>query len=526
MATSSSQLAVCRSLTCPRATKLHSELLPWRRPSSFLLSLSHSNASHKQPSAFRGARLRAIKGSREGEKGKQGPAAMAVVVEAIEKQDESRRKGWRRRREVTEEVPEHLLPRVAIVGRPNVGKSALFNRLVGRNIAIVHDEPGVTRDRLYARALWEGRQFLLTDTGGLMDAPTAAAAAAAASAVKGGRGARAGRGSASSTALLALAKADGVAVIGGGGRLASERAAKEAEVAGLPELIGRQAAAAVEEADAIIMVVDGQAGATAADVEIAQWLRRRHVASSKPVFLAVNKCESPTKGLLQTAEFWSLGLTPMAVSALSGTGTGDLLDELLKALPSQEEPESSTSLSTITSSDAAASTQLGRVSLAIVGRPNVGKSSIVNALLGEERTIVSPVSGTTRDAIDTKFTGPDGQEYTLIDTAGVRRKAAVAAGSRAEGLSVNRALRAIRRADVVGLVVDAMLCVTEQDLRLAEQIEREGKACVVIVNKWDTVPDKDATSTVSYTEDVRGKLRSMPWAPLVFTSATTGQRVA
>ncbi|GJP47144.1 hypothetical protein CLOM_g6372 [Closterium sp. NIES-68] len=443
----SSHLAVCSSLACSRVTKLHSELLPRRRQSSFLLSLSQSDDSFKQPSAFRGASLRATKGfSEEGEKGKRGPsvqkieeeeeeeeggeweeeeeggewedeideleegeevdleggeleeeeggeddgdddvvqmaaadwerAAMAVVVEAIEKQekDESRRKGWRRRRDVVEEVPEHLLPRVAIVGRPNVGKSALFNRLVGRNIAIVHDEPGVTRDRLYARALWEDRQFLLTDTGGLMDAPNAAAASAAGAAGaagaatdgadgagaarrKGGRGGRAGRGSASGTALLALAKADGVAVIGGGGRLANERAAKEAEVAGLPELIGRQAAAAVEEADAIIMVVDGQAGATAADVEIAQWLRRRHVASSKPVFLAVNKCESPTKGLLQTAEFWSLGLTPMAVSALSGTGTGDLLDELLKALPFPEESASPSSLSTITGGDSAAPAQ-------------------------------------------------------------------------------------------------------------------------------------------------------------------------
>ena len=381
--------------------------------------------------------------------------------------------------EAEPKIPDHLLPKVAIVGRPNVGKSALFNRIAGGDVAIVHDEAGVTRDRLYTRAFWTTHEFMLVDTGGVLTIP--------------------GDGS------------DAVAVTAAGGAEAVARAVKEASAAGLPAMIERQAAAAVATAASIIFVVDGQAGLTGADIDIADWLRRKH--SNKKITLAVNKCESPTKGLLQAAEFWSLGFNPIPVSAISGTGTGDLLDcvcEDLKVFEDGDMEEGDEK----------------PMAIAIVGKPNVGKSSILNSLVGEERTIVSPVSGTTRDAIDTDLVGKDGQTYKLIDTAGIRRRTAVAsAGSRSESLSVNRAFRAVRRSDVVALVIDAMDCVTEQDFRLGERIEREGKACIIVVNKWDTVPDKDATSTVWYDKDVREKLRCLDWAPIVYCSASSGQRI-
>ncbi|KAG0583311.1 hypothetical protein M758_3G127500 [Ceratodon purpureus] len=375
-------------------------------------------------------------------------------------------------------IPDHLLPKVAIVGRPNVGKSALFNRIAGGDIAIVHDEAGVTRDRLYTRAFWSTHEFMLVDTGGVLTIP--------------------GDGS------------DAVAVTSGGGAEAVERAVKEAFDAGLPAMIERQAGAAVESADSIIFVVDGQTGLTAADIDIGNWLRKKH--SDKKITLAVNKCESPTKGQLQAAEFWTLGFTPIPVSAISGTGTGDLLDLVCEDLkPAEGEMEEE---------------EDQPMAIAIVGKPNVGKSSILNALVGEERTIVSPVSGTTRDAIDTDFVDDSGTQMKLIDTAGIRRRGAVAAaGSRTESLSVNRAFRAIRRADVVALVIDAMDCVTEQDFRLGERIAREGKACIIVVNKWDTVPNKDATSTVWYDRDVRERLRCLDWAPTVYCSASSGQRI-
>lgn len=380
-------------------------------------------------------------------------------------------------------VPDHLLPKVAIVGRPNVGKSALFNRLAGGDVAIVNDEPGVTRDRLYARGFWERHEFMLVDTGGVLTVPKSGSLGT-----------------------------DGVAITGGGGQNAITQAVKEAHIAGLPSMIERQAAAALEDTSVIIFVVDGQEGLSSVDVDIGHWLRKNH--SDKLIVLAVNKCESPTKGLLQTTEFWALGLEPIAVSAISGTGTGDLLDLVCSGLrPLQVEEGTMNDENRIPA-------------IAIVGKPNVGKSSILNALAGEERVIVSPVSGTTRDAIDTDITGPDGQVYRLIDTAGIRRRAAVAStGSKTEELSVNRAFRAIRRSDVVALVIDAMSCVTEQDYKLGERIEKEGKGCVIVINKWDTIPEKDNKTVTYYEQDVREKLQVLDWAPIVYTSIKTGQRV-
>ncbi|XP_031488322.1 uncharacterized protein LOC116256188 isoform X3 [Nymphaea colorata] len=288
-------------------------------------------------------------------------------------------------------------------------------------------------------------------------------------------------------------------------------ASREAAIARMPTMIEKQAAAAVEEASVIIFLVDGQAGPTAADVEIADWLRKNH--SDKRIILSVNKCESPRKGLIQASEFWSLGFSPLPISAISGTGTGELLDLVCSELKVIEEQSSGEAESRIPA-------------IAIVGRPNVGKSSILNALLGEDRTIVSPISGTTRDAIDTEFTTPDGQKYRLIDTAGIRRRAAVAsAGSMTETLSVNRAFRAIRHADIVALVIEAMACITEQDCNIAERIEKEGKGCIIVVNKWDTIPNKNHQTATYYEQDVREKLRSLDWAPIVYSTATTGQSV-
>lgn len=389
---------------------------------------------------------------------------------------------------ITSKVPDNLLPKVAIIGRPNVGKSALFNRIAGRNIAIVYDEPGVTRDRLYMRADWINHDFLLADTGGVLTPPI----------TQGGSG----------------GVSDAIAITRPGGSQAVTQALKEAAAAGLPAMIEKQAAQAVEEAAAIIFVVDGKTGVTAADEEIASWLRRKY-EGKKHITMAVNKCESPTRGALQASEFWALGFTPFPVSAITGTGTGDLLDDVCAELPSPK------------AEDEVEDDEDNRpLAIAITGRPNVGKSSILNALVGEQRSIVSPLSGTTRDAIDSEFVGPDGQEYTLIDTAGIRRRAAVAAAnSKTESLSVNRAFRAIRRADVVALVIDAMECVTEQDFRLGERIAEEGKAAVIVVNKWDTIPEKDNSSTLQYTLDVRERLRCLDWAPIIFTSATVGQRI-
>lgn len=336
-----------------------------------------------------------------------------------------------------------VLPVVAIIGRPNVGKSTLVNRLAGVNEAIVHDEPGVTRDRTYKPAFWQDREFLVVDTGGLVF---------------------------------------------------------DDDTEFLP-LIREQAMAALAEASAAIMVVDGQDGVTNSDEEIATWLRQHSV----PVLIAVNKCESPDKGLMQAAEFWSLGLgEPFPVSGIHGNGTGDMLDQLITHLPPISELE-----------------ELDEIRVAIVGRPNVGKSSLLNAFVGEARAIVSPISGTTRDAID-MVVERDGKRYRLIDTAGIRKKKQVEYGP--EFFGINRAFKAIRRANVVLLVIDAVDGVTEQDQKLAGRIAEEGRACVVVVNKWDGV-EKDSYTIYDHEQKTRDRLYFVEWAEMIYVSALTGQRV-
>lgn len=334
------------------------------------------------------------------------------------------------------------LPTVAVIGRPNVGKSTLVNRLAGNQQAIVFDEPGITRDRTYQMAFWQDRDFQVVDTGGLVF---------------------------------------------------------NDDTEFLP-LIREQAALALEEAAVAVFVVDGQNGLTPADEEIAEWLRRQKV----PVLLAVNKCESADKGLAQAAEFWTLGLgEPFPLSAIHGNGTGDLLDRVIGYLPTVELQENE------------------EIKVAIVGRPNVGKSSLLNALTGENRAIVSPISGTTRDTIDMVVSRND-QQYRLIDTAGIRRKKQVDYG--AEFFSINRAFKAIRRADVVLLVVDIADGITDQDLKLAGRVADEGKAAIIIANKWDAI-EKDSHTIYQYEQIIQERLYYMEWAPRLFISAQTGQRV-
>ncbi|GFP98781.1 GTPase der [Phtheirospermum japonicum] len=403
------------------------------------------------------------------------------IEDEVPNQKETRGK-QKRRVDTGSNVPDHLLPRVAIVGRPNVGKSALFNRLVGGNKAIVVDEPGVTRDRLYGRSFWGDHEFMVVDTGGVLTISKSQDEVM------------------EELAITTTIGMEGISL-----------ASREAAVSRMPSMVERQAAIAVEESSVIIFLVDGQAGLTAADVEIGDWLRKNY--SHKCTVLAVNKCESPRKGIIQASEFWALGYSPLPISAISGTGTGELLDFVCSQLKKIEETENPDVDEYVPS-------------IAIVGRPNVGKSSILNALVGEDRTIVSPISGTTRDAIDTEFTGADGQKFRLIDTAGIRKRASVASsGSTTEALSVNRAFRAVRRSDVVALVIEAMACITEQDFKIAERIEREGKGCLIVVNKWDTIPNKTQQTALHYEEDVRQKLRILSWAPIVYSTAIKGLNV-
>jgi GTP-binding protein len=335
------------------------------------------------------------------------------------------------------------LPVVAIVGRPNVGKSTLVNRLCRSREAIVHDQPGVTRDRTYQDGFWGDRTFKVVDTGGLVF---------------------------------------------------------DDDSEFLPE-IREQAALALEEASVALMIVDGQQGLTAADEAIAEWLRFQDV----PVLLAVNKCESPQQGLAMAGEFWGLGLgEPWPISAIHGAGTGDLLDKVISFLPpvgseDGEEP----------------------IQLAIIGRPNVGKSSLLNAISGENRAIVSPIRGTTRDTIDTTIER-EGVSWKLLDTAGIRRRRSVDYGP--EFFGINRSFKAIERSDVCVLVIDALDGVTEQDQRLAGRIEEDGRACVVVVNKWDAI-EKDSHTMPAMEKELRARLYFLDWAPMLFTSALNGQRV-
>ncbi|GEA15764.1 MAG: GTPase [Moorella sp. (in: firmicutes)] len=333
-------------------------------------------------------------------------------------------------------------PVVAIVGRPNVGKSTLFNRITGARVAIVEDTPGVTRDRLYHDADWRGRQFTLVDTGGI------------------------------------AARSDDPLVV----------------------QVRRQAETALEEADVILFVVDARTGLTADDDEVAELLRR----SGRPVILVANKVEDFSDPTL-IHEFYRLGLgDPLPISAIHGLNIGDLLDRIVDLLPESAAEEDGMALK-----------------VAVVGRPNVGKSSIVNRLLGEERVIVSELPGTTRDAIDTYIRQGE-REYILIDTAGMRRKSRIADPT--EHYSVLRALKAVERADVVLVVLDGTEGVTEQDKKIAGYGHEQGKASIIIVNKWDLVP-KDDKTMARYEEMIREELSFMSYAPILFISALTGQRV-
>ncbi|MEW6240283.1 MAG: ribosome biogenesis GTPase Der [Chloroflexota bacterium] len=350
-------------------------------------------------------------------------------------------------------------PLVALVGRPNVGKSTLFNRLVGERLAIVDDTPGTTRDRLLSDSEWNGVSFHVMDTGGID--PT-----------HGGR------------TPLSVGSADFI------------------------EQIRAQARVAIEDADAVLFLTDGETGVTEADREVAEILRRsqRKVDGKPwpPIYLVVNKCDSAERRAA-AAEFYELGLgDPYPISAVHGTDTGDLLDDLVKAFPSQHADEEDDS-----------------VKIAIVGKPNAGKSSLLNRLVGAERAIVSPIPGTTRDAVDTKIQY-EGIDITLIDTAGIRRRGKIERG--VEQFSVLRAFKAIERADVALLVIDAESGITAQDAHIAGFILEAWKSTVVLVNKWDAV-EKDTYTMDAFTKRVRQELNFVDYVPLLFISAKTGQRV-
>ena len=335
-------------------------------------------------------------------------------------------------------------PIVAVVGRPNVGKSTLFNQIGKKRVSIVDDMPGVTRDRIYMDAEWLNHEFTIIDTGG-----------------------------------IEFDESDHI--------LRSMRS---------------QAELAMEEADVILFLVDGRAGLTSSDEEVGRLLRR----TKKPVILGVNKIDSFDREAL-IYDFYSLGLgDPIPISASNAMNLGDLLDAIVAAFPKE----------------AGDGVEPDEIAIAVVGRPNVGKSSLVNRLLGEERVIVSDVPGTTRDAIDTHFTRDD-VKYLLIDTAGMRRKGKITLP--VERYSVIRSLRAIDRAGVVLMVINAAEGILEQDAKIAGYVHESGKGVIIVVNKWDIFPEKNDKSTLRFTDDLREKLGFLQYAPVLYTSALTGQRV-
>ena len=335
------------------------------------------------------------------------------------------------------------LPSIAIIGRPNVGKSTLVNRFCQTNNAIVYDKPGVTRDRTYQNAEWCGKEFLVVDTGGLVF---------------------------------------------------------EDDSEFLPE-IRTQTFLALEEASLAIFIVDGMQGVTDGDLSIAKWLR----SSKCKVIIAVNKCESTILGASLASDFWKLGLgEPFPVSAIHGTGTGDLLDLVIAELPEKDKTD-----------------QEEQYCMSIIGRPNVGKSSLLNSICGNQRAIVSDISGTTTDSIDTYIKKED-KFWKIIDTAGIRRKKNVKYGT--EFFGINRSFKSIDRSDICLLVLDAEDGVTEQDQKLAGRIEEQGRSCLIVINKWDLI-EKDSSTIYSTEKKFRSKLYFLNWSKMIFTSALTGKRV-
>ena len=336
-------------------------------------------------------------------------------------------------------------PTIAIVGRPNVGKSTLFNKIIGERRSIVEDTPGVTRDRIYGEGEWNGTRFVLIDTGGIEP----------------------------KTDDIILAK------------------------------MRMQAEIAIETADVIIFMTDVKTGLVADDRDIAVMLKK----SGKPIVFCVNKCDKVGGVPLDFYEFYELGFEgdPIAVSSIHGSGTGDLLDEVIRKIPKidevQEEDDS--------------------IKVAVIGKPNAGKSSIINRILGEDRLIVSDIAGTTRDAIDTKLENEFGK-YTFIDTAGIRRQSKI--NDLIEKYSVLRARAAVERADVCLIMIDAGTGITEQDEKIAGIAHEAGKPSIIVVNKWDTV-EKDNSTVKTFTDKIRTALAYMPYAPIVFVSAMSGQRV-
>ncbi|HSI88838.1 MAG TPA: ribosome biogenesis GTPase Der [Pyrinomonadaceae bacterium] len=336
-------------------------------------------------------------------------------------------------------------PLVAIIGRPNVGKSTLFNRLTGSRKSIVGDQPGITRDRIYGDVEWKARKFELVDTGGIVP--------------------------------------DDEAII--------------------PANIFKQAGFAIDKAEAIIWVVDARAGATPLDEEISVYLRN----IGKPIFIAANKSES-RKVEEEATEFYKFGFEMTPLSAEHGTSVGDLLDKVFDALSFDDEEEEAPS---------------DEISLAIIGRPNVGKSSLLNQLLGEERVIVSPLAGTTRDAIDTTLE-VDGQKFRIIDTAGIRRKGKTT--EMAEKLSVIMAKKALERADVAIILIDAVEGVTHLDANIAGYAVDSGCSVIIAVNKWDALDEKETNTIYEFERSLRRQMKFLDWAPMIAISALTGQRVS